>query len=190
MNQIIERATGFIFSLICHQQSDLLIQKGDRAIQLCPRCIGMELGFALSFFFGILILRHHRSTLNRNSVLLLSGMIAIMLLDFLRGSFGFSSPTVFTRLTTGSFCGIASGTLAAWYLQYLKDNTVKHENGRSLHLLIIASGLVGLIWLTVLVSDWITLTLILDVVVLLNLLVAVFIFSLFIRSRFIKWSTL
>jgi uncharacterized membrane protein len=46
MEALLESAARAVFALVCHQDPTILVRTDGRALLLCPRCIGLHLGFA------------------------------------------------------------------------------------------------------------------------------------------------
>ena len=49
-----------VFGLVCHQIPSILIDIGGRDVALCPRCIGLHVGFFASFI--LLFIRNRFQT--------------------------------------------------------------------------------------------------------------------------------
>jgi hypothetical protein len=186
MTGFIEKFSAGIFAMICHQQSALLLLEDDRPILLCPRCIGLEMGFCFAFFVSLIVLRQYRLILNTRTVGLLISLTGIMLFDFLGGWIGFSNPSEYSRLITGSCCGAALGFLANRYRQDLVQNHESYRNISSLSLIVLTWCSVIFSVVVVAVSNWIFLTSLSLVIVLLNVLAAAHSFSLLVRIRLLN----
>ena len=105
METILETLTGLIFGVICHQDPSILMESDGKAVLLCPRCIGLHLGFLSSFVVMALSTRRRITVKRRETRLVLAIGVASMALDWgLGGHLGLFAPTTFSRLATGLAC--------------------------------------------------------------------------------------
>ncbi|MFC1563613.1 DUF2085 domain-containing protein [candidate division KSB1 bacterium] len=180
----IENLSDLIFSLICHQQSAFLLVKDSKPVLLCPRCIGLEMGFFFAYFVSLIVFEKRSFVINRRTLGLLSVMLGIMVLDFLAGQSGFLHPTQYSRLITGSFGGVSLGLLANSYRYYLTTENKSRVNTTSSFLLTYACCIVMLIVILVTISNRLVITSLLLVLIGINVLAIGYIFIFFIKLRF------
>ena len=112
---MLETISHFIFGLLCHQDPSILFQVEGQSVALCPRCIGLQLGFIISL---ILLKVTYRDGFRFNKKLAAGSAlgISIMLFDW-RGAaiLGIYEPNTISRLITGSICAFF---LAVLFLAY------------------------------------------------------------------------
>ena len=106
MEKLIEAFFGFI----CHQDKDILIRIYDEFIPLCPRCIGLHIGFFISpivFFFR----RYRNLFLNTKIRFALIIFTSLAGIHWLLGDQGIVTPNSLSRFVTGFFSGLGFGIL-------------------------------------------------------------------------------
>ena len=105
-----EKLIETCFSFICHQDKDIIISVYDELIPLCPRCIGLHVGFFISpivFFFR----SYQNLFLNtkiRFTLILFTSLAGI---HWLSGDIGIVTPNSLSRFITGFFSGSGFGIL-------------------------------------------------------------------------------
>ena len=97
-----------IFSLFCHQQSDLLMQINGYALPICFRCGFIYIGIFITFFVSII----YRKKLPSWSV----GMffISILFFEWFSSNIGLHQSSVLSRSISG-FIGGVVGVLILYY---------------------------------------------------------------------------
>jgi uncharacterized membrane protein len=185
---ILEKVTKFIFGLICHQDPSVLMQVNGKDIYLCPRCIGLHLGFLISFVIMALSFKERIRIADMKSRIMLAVAIGSIGLDWGLGSyFGLYTPTHISRLITGLACGSA---LSVLFIYYRRDLTLPYNTqtvdatGGKIGGIICATVVVGSA--IVAFSNWAALSLVLLLTVAANVLLIVHSFILMVRTRFFK----
>jgi uncharacterized membrane protein len=181
----LEKITGALFGLICHQDPAILMRVEGREFLLCPRCIGLHVGFLSSFIVMTLWTSGRIKIVPRTTRLLLAMAIGSMAVDWgLGGHLGLFTPTSFSRLTTGLICGSALSVLLTSYRRRMSVPW----NGPTISL----TGLqtVGLICFSlcvgagaVMLNSWVFLSSLLLIVVIANAALAMHTCALFARSH-------
>ena len=101
-----EKLIETFFSFICHQDKDILISIYDEFIPLCPRCIGLQVGFFISpiiFFFN-----RCQNPKIRFTLIILTSLAG---LHWLLGGQEIVTPDSLSRFITGFFSGSGFGIL-------------------------------------------------------------------------------
>jgi len=182
---IIEKITGFIFGLICHQDFSILMKVDGREILLCPRCMGLHLGFLSSFIILALLTSNRIKIVARVTQLILAIAIGSMAIDWgLGGYLGLFTPTTFSRLATGLVCGTALSVLVTSYRRGMAMPLAPSNlnlTGFQVGSLICSSLCVGAA--VVVLSSWMFLSSILLLSVIANASLAIHTVALILRSR-------
>lgn len=110
-----ERIAHSLFRLICHQDPSTLLWVGGEPIPLCPRCIGLHVGFFAAMVF--LILAGWRRARAGSRAWRWAALLAFgaLVLDWGAGQVGLRSPTMASRLLTGAACGASLAPAALAY---------------------------------------------------------------------------
>jgi len=98
------------FSFICHQDKDTLIRVYDEFIPLCPRCIGLHVGFfasAIVFLFR----KYQDLFLNPKTSFALIILSSLVGIHWLLGNQGIVTPNSLSRFCTGFLSGFGFGIL-------------------------------------------------------------------------------
>ncbi len=141
--EFIEGTIKFCFGLICHQDRSILFHIDGNPIPLCPRCIGMHLGFtALIIFYTLSNFKPPRLG-NRTSQILLSSAICFAGIHWLLGQLGLLEMDSISRLTTGFITGVAVSLLL--YSYRYETNIITHRINVQKRILLIQ----GLVIITV-----------------------------------------
>ena len=182
---IIEKIIRNFFALFCHQDPSILMSIGGQEIPLCPRCIGLHLGF-LSAFMVIKLFSKNRLKISGITAQLILGVaIGIMVIDWgVGGQMNLYSPTHFSRLTTGLTCGSALAVLFnsyRWGLSELKIVQGRGLNELTLLSIISVSVVAGLT--IVRLSNWLVLNSFLFFSIVANIFIALRAILLFTRHR-------
>jgi len=98
------------FSFICHQDKDILIRIYDEFIPLCPRCIGLHVGFFVSSI-TFLFRRNQNLFLNPKTKFALIILTSLAGIHWLLGDQGIVTPSSLSRFYTGFLSGIGFGLL-------------------------------------------------------------------------------
>ena len=139
-----EKLIETFFSFMCHQDKDILISVYDKFIPLCPRCIGLQVGFFISpiVFF---LRRYQNLVLNteiRFALIILTSLAGI---HWLLGDYEIVTPNSLSRFITGFFSGSGFGILLisftrkfeSYYFNQRKKVIIKF----SVIILLIVSGI-------------------------------------------------
>lgn len=190
MVEVLETISGLIFGLMCHQDPSVLMEVGGRAVLLCPRCIGLHLGFLSSFV--LLSLPRGTRIVVRDTVtkLLLAMAIGSMAIDWGMGSFwGLFAPTTLSRLVTGLATGSALSVIVAAYrgeLTIRSDIPAGNLTGTQTGSLICISLCFGL--LAMAIQSWVVITTIVLISVMSNAAIVIHTIALLFRSRLSKYA--
>jgi uncharacterized membrane protein len=111
MEALLETLARAAFALICHQDPSILVRTDGRPILLCPRCIGLHLGFASMLWVASLGAWRPSPRLLIPAVILASLPAAHWML----GAMGVSDATTASRFMTGFGGGVGFANVAlAW----------------------------------------------------------------------------
>ena len=179
-----ETFTQSLFSYFCHQQVDFLLIKDSRIIFFCPRCIGLQMGFLFSFVVFFMLSQRYSFVLTRKTIFFILFGIILMLFDWMSGCLNFSFPTEFSRLITGSFCGMSLGVLAHFYNRYLFHK--KNNTSLDLPNFFVVTTMIILIpipYILVTMTTWFSLIAILTPILLINIILVIFHFIFLIKIK-------
>lgn len=101
----------FVLGLICHQDESILLSINQNYFPLCPRCIGLHIGFFISLFLFVVYYTKQiklKSTSARIFVILTINAAAI---HWLSGRLGIIEQDSILRLITGLLSGFGFGIL-------------------------------------------------------------------------------
>jgi uncharacterized membrane protein len=158
--------SNYLFSLICHQDPNILMEINGKSLMLCPRCTGLHLGF----FFMLLVML----PLEKNSIKLKGrffkwlciAALAFLFFEWLLAQFDIISSTNTSRYFSGIFAGAAfCQFVLAYRSRMLYTDTCKEITSQLPLLLRIATALLtGLLFFQL--NSWsvVTLTLLFAVV--------------------------
>jgi uncharacterized membrane protein len=165
-----EEASRVLFGCFCHQDPSILLTIDGQLVHLCPRCIGLHLGFIAAFIAASLWFRRGLVLSRMGTRLLLLLAVASLAFDWgVGGRLGLYAPATHSRLLTGLACGSALGVLLVAYRSSLW--TISIDAARSAAPLVVAGVMslslaVGLLAATF--SGWTLLTSLCAVSVLAN----------------------
>lgn len=188
LETILERITATVFGFLCHQDPATLMTVDGKEILLCPRCMGLHLGFLSSFILMALATCKRIKIIERAAQLVLGIAIGSMAIDWgLGGCLGLYDPTNFSRLATGLATGSALGVLAISYrrgmVMPLDASTLSLTGLQMASLICFPSSFC---FLAVVLSHWAFLSSILLLCVIANASVAAHTVVLIIRSRLVR----
>lgn len=188
LETILERITATVFGFLCHQDPGILMTVDGKEILLCPRCMGLHLGFSSSFILMALTISSRVKIIGRGAQLVFAMAIASMAIDWgLGGRFGLYAPTHLSRLATGLVTGSALGVLVISYRRGMVmdlDATALNLTGLQMTGLVCFSS--SFCYLVVVLSHWAFLSSILLLCVIANASVAVHTVVLIVRSRLVR----
>jgi uncharacterized membrane protein len=184
----LEEITRFIFGLICHQDPSFLMKVGGREVLLCPRCMGLHLGFLSSFVFMMLWTSDRIRVLRRAAVFVVAIALGSMVIDWgFGGHLGLYTPSSFSRLATGLASGSALSVLVVSYRRAMTmrlKSPALNLSGAQTGGLICFSLCLGFVAVTL--ANWIFLSFILLIAMITNASLAVHTVALILRSRLFK----
>lgn len=99
------------FSLFCHQDPSVLINSSDACIPLCPRCIGLHIGFLITILLLSVYVKYPIRNLRPASYAFLLLGIAVMAVEWTLARLSFIESTTLSRLLTGLAAGSNFGLL-------------------------------------------------------------------------------
>ncbi len=142
----IEETIQFCFGLICHQDRSILFNIDGRTLPLCPRCIGMHLGFtAILIFYTLYNFKLPRMR-NRTSQILTSSAICFAGIHWLAGQLNLLEMDSISRLMTGFITGAAVSLFLYSYRYETRFNThrINVQKGKLLlqSLVVITGGII------------------------------------------------
>jgi len=109
-------ASRVLFGYFCHQDPSILLAIDGQLVCLCPRCIGLHLGFITAFIAASIWLRRGLVLSRMGTRLLLLLAVASLAFDWgIGGHLGLYVPTAHSRLLTGLACGSALAVLLVAY---------------------------------------------------------------------------
>lgn len=105
-----------VFSVMCHQDPATLMRIAGKEVLLCPRCMGLQMGF-LAGLLQLSPWSGRRITVTtRGDALALGVAVGLLALDWGLGQLGARVPTVSSRLISGLAAGSALAVLVLVYL--------------------------------------------------------------------------
>lgn len=103
------------FGCICHQEPSRLMLVDGTEVPVCPRCIGLQTGFLVSFVLVSLSIRGRMKYEGKFCRFLLMFAIALTGIHWGLGQMGMIEPGIDTRLLTGLITGAGLGILFQSY---------------------------------------------------------------------------
>jgi uncharacterized membrane protein len=113
-----EKVSGFVFSIICHNNSSILMSIGGKQFLLCPRCMGLQLGFFLTLFALFLFHRGQIKFSGKYIILILISACSLTWIHWYLGFTGILVPDIYSRFSTGLISGIG---LSIFLIKYRRD---------------------------------------------------------------------
>lgn len=115
---IIGYVAGKLFGLFCHQDPSIMMQVEGKYILLCPRCLGMHVGFFISLiFFSVEKVKRVRFPGLIPAVIVTAGFCWLAI-DWCLGQTSFYQATTISRLSSGLLAGVSFSVL---YLIYYRN---------------------------------------------------------------------
>ena len=134
------------FGLICHQDRSILFNIDGRTLPLCPRCIGMHLGFTAIIIFYTLSNFKPSGIRNSTSQILISSAICFAGIHWLAGQLNLLEMDSISRLMTGFITGAAVSLFLYSYRYETRFNThrINVQKGKLLlqSLVVITGGII------------------------------------------------
>jgi uncharacterized membrane protein len=103
------------FSLICHQDHSTLMSVKEEAIPLCPRCMGLHIGFIISAFVLMISIKNRIRIYGSLSFIILIAGIGLIFMEWTLAQFTVYQSTILSRLLTGLVAGSIFGLLFTIY---------------------------------------------------------------------------
>jgi uncharacterized membrane protein len=101
--EFIEMLSRNFFSQFCHQNPELLIRISGEYVYLCPRCIGLHVGF---FLTGLLFLLYKKEVvIKQNQLPILILLISVTFFHWLAANLSLVEDSECLRIITGSITG-------------------------------------------------------------------------------------
>jgi uncharacterized membrane protein len=171
---VLEQVSQILFGAICHQDPSALLIVDGRALLLCPRCMGLHLGFLFTFVLLFICARGRTRPTRPTILLVITPAVASMCIDwFVGGKLGLFAPTSVSRLVTGLACGSGLAMLLVAY----RGDSRRLAEARVVGLSVSRAALIAIISSSVgvalaLTGSWVTITSILIVSVMANAVIA------------------
>ena len=188
LETILERITATVFGFLCHQDPGILMTVAGKEILLCPRCMGLHLGFSSSFILMALTTSSRVRIIGRATQLVFAMAIGSMAIDWgLGGCLGLYAPTHLSRLATGLATGSALSVLVISYRRGMVmplDAATLNLTGPQMASLVCFSS--SFCYLVVVLNHWAFLSSVLLLCVIANASIAVHTVVLIMRSRLVR----
>ena len=176
-SEILHLVSSYVFSLICHQNSTVLIEAGGQNIMLCPRCSGLHTGFLCCVLYAFFIFKGKIRLYGLFPKIFCASAFTILFFEWLLAQLNITHSTTESRYITGLLAGCAFGLLALAYRSYYLYSFNKQTNGSMLLVLIVTTLITGLGFSQL--TNWNLITLLLLTMVLANLVF--FVYTIFTR---------
>lgn len=111
----LESILSSVYSGLCHQDPLRLLIVENRALPVCARCYGLQIGFAAAFGVAALARRIRVAQLTRPAAAFVIATIALLVVDWGLGRQAIHSSAPLMRLTTGLMCGAGLALLLSWH---------------------------------------------------------------------------
>lgn len=121
---LIQTISNNLFGILCHQDPSILIQLQHKLILLCPRCIGLHVGFASSVFLFSIIARRYL-LLSHRMLVTISIAVLVTAIHWLLGTYNIVEQNSGSRLLTGVISGSAIGVLFLFYRSKIEMGSKK-----------------------------------------------------------------
>jgi uncharacterized membrane protein len=153
-------ASRILFGCFCHQDPTTLMTVGGELVHLCPRCMGLHLGFTFAFLAGCVRFRRGLVLSRTGPRLILALSVGSLAFDWaVGGHLGLYGPNAVSRLLTGLACGSSLALLLIAYrtsLWSISFGTSDGAGALSVAGVMAASATLGLLAVTL--SGWALLT--------------------------------
>jgi uncharacterized membrane protein len=189
---MLEGACRILFGAFCHQDPSILMVIDGRCVTLCPRCVGLHLGFLLAFGACSFLFRRGLVLARTGARLLLFLGVASVAFDWgVGGRLGLYAPGTLSRLLTGLASGSSLAVLLYAYrtsLWMISPDAAASALGRDVAAVMLLSASTGVSLVGL--SSWSLLTTVCAVAVLANvsLLVGTAVRMVSVRLRFARYA--
>jgi len=119
LEKIIYQLLGFI----CHQHKSILIAIGENLIPLCPRCLGLHIGFFLSLIFINRIIQRRVNLNKLSNFFVITFLISLAGIHWILGALDILEMNSLSRFITG----FVSGSGLYVFLYSIKYDSRKPE---------------------------------------------------------------
>jgi uncharacterized membrane protein len=103
------------FSLICHQDHSILMSVKGEVIPLCPRCMGLHIGFTIAVIILMITVKNRIKISGSFSFIILTASLGLMVIEWTFAQFTIYQSTILSRLLTGLVAGSIFGLLFTIY---------------------------------------------------------------------------
>lgn len=103
------------FGLICHQDHSILLNVDGDFIPLCPRCMGLHLGFIISVIILMISIKNRIKISGSLSFIILITGLGLIVMEWAFAQFSTYQSTILSRLLTGLVAGSIFGLLFTLY---------------------------------------------------------------------------
>jgi uncharacterized membrane protein len=112
------------FGILCHQDKSILFTMNGDYIPLCPRCIGLNVGFIVAVILFTFIKR--KALLNQMNIPkgIPCILVIIVGIHWICGALGLFVTSSLTRILTGSLSGFSFGYIIYTYNTFEKNNFI------------------------------------------------------------------
>jgi uncharacterized membrane protein len=172
---ILQIITKNLFGIICHQDPSVLMKINGKVFLLCPRCVGLHLGFLYTFLLTAVYTKKQTRIQGKYSILIIIIAIGLMLTDWTLGQIGLFTPTNTTRLVTGTLGGASLAILAITYYRetvHISSSTIC--NFREIHIISFMYVSLCASTLIILFSNWTVLSLVMAICIVINAIIAIY----------------
>lgn len=174
LDNIIENISRLIFGLICHQDASILFTVDGKTVYLCPRCLGLHIGFFISYFFLRRQFRRRIMVIAKSASFMIVISMMALALDWAGGHLGYRTPTATSRLITGLLGGAAFGILFTAYRGSLKKSLYNAQRRfTAVDFGILISLVIPAVLVLVNLSGWTALSSVMLLAVIVNMLVII-----------------
>lgn len=153
------------FSFICHQDESRLLTIYGNSLPLCPRCMGLQIGFFSVITALVFINRASLLILKKIPKIIIIVLITMAGIHWLGGAFELFNTNSFARISTGFISGSSFG-----FFLYTCSTPGKVNIARMCRLIkIISLIIITLLIITIIAQDALVTTFTLGLIVFLNL---------------------
>jgi uncharacterized membrane protein len=103
------------FSLICHQDHSTLMSVKGEEIPLCPRCMGLHIGFIISAVVLMISIKNRIKISGNLSFIILITGLGLIVMEWTIAQISIYQSTILSRLLTGLVAGSIFGLLFTIY---------------------------------------------------------------------------
>jgi uncharacterized membrane protein len=135
-HQILSYVAEEYFSLFCHQDPSVLICNSNGCIPLCPRCMGLHIGFVITILVLSAYVKYPIRNLRFVSYPFLLLGISVMAVEWTFAQLSLIESSTLSRLMTGLAAGSNFGLLFHIYkLRLSRSDNSEHSTLNPLHII-------------------------------------------------------